>query len=32
VDIFGIGPLELILVLILALVVFGPDKLPDIGA
>jgi TatA/E family protein of Tat protein translocase len=31
-EIFGIGPLELILVLIIALMVFGPDKLPEIGA
>jgi len=32
VDILGIGPLELIVILILALVVFGPDRLPEIGA
>jgi TatA/E family protein of Tat protein translocase len=31
-EIFGIGPMELILVLIIALTVFGPDKLPEIGA
>lgn len=31
-DILGIGPLELILILIVALMVFGPDKLPTIGA
>ena len=31
-DFFGIGPLELMLILILALVVFGPGKLPEIGA
>ena len=31
-EIFGIGPMELILVLIIALMVFGPDKLPEIGA
>ena len=28
---FNIGPSELILVLILALVVFGPSKIPEIG-
>jgi sec-independent protein translocase protein TatB len=32
VDFFGIGPLELMLILVLALVVFGPGKLPEIGA
>jgi TatA/E family protein of Tat protein translocase len=32
VDIFGIGPLELIVILILALLIFGPDRLPEIGA
>ena len=31
-EIFGIGPMELILILIVALMVFGPDKLPQIGA
>ena len=31
-DILGIGPLELILILIVALMVFGPDRLPEIGA
>lgn len=31
-DIFGIGPMELILILIVALMVFGPDRLPQIGA
>ncbi|MDP3177571.1 MAG: twin-arginine translocase TatA/TatE family subunit, partial [Spirochaetaceae bacterium] len=29
---FGkIGPLELILILVIALVIFGPKKLPEIG-
>jgi sec-independent protein translocase protein TatA len=27
----GIGPMELIVVLVIALVVFGPKKLPDLG-
>jgi sec-independent protein translocase protein TatA len=27
----GIGPLELIIVLVIALVVFGPKRLPDLG-
>ncbi len=31
-EIFGVGPMELILILIVALMVFGPDKLPQIGA
>ncbi len=31
-EILGIGPMELILILIVALMVFGPDKLPQIGA
>jgi sec-independent protein translocase protein TatA len=29
---FGIGPGELIIVLIIALLVIGPGKLPDVGA
>ena len=28
---FGIGPLELIVVLVIALVVFGPKRLPELG-
>lgn len=28
---FGIGPLELVVVLIIALVVFGPKRLPELG-
>ena len=27
----GIGPMELIVVLVIALIVFGPKKLPDLG-
>jgi sec-independent protein translocase protein TatA len=29
--VFGIGPMELIIVLIIALVIFGPKKLPEMG-
>lgn len=28
---FGMGPWELILILIIALVIFGPGKLPEVG-
>ena len=28
---FGIGPLEIIVVLIIVLVIFGPKRLPDLG-
>ena len=27
----GIGPMELIVVLVVALIVFGPKKLPELG-
>jgi sec-independent protein translocase protein TatA len=27
----GIGPMELIVVLVIALLIFGPRKLPDLG-
>lgn len=27
----GIGPMELIVVLVIALIVFGPQRLPDLG-
>ena len=27
----GIGPVELIVVLVIALIIFGPKKLPDLG-
>jgi len=29
-DFFGIGPLELLLILIILIVVVGPEKMPDI--
>lgn len=28
---FGLGPAEVILVLIIALIVFGPGRLPEVG-
>lgn len=28
---FGIGPTELVVILVLALVIFGPGKLPEVG-
>jgi TatA/E family protein of Tat protein translocase len=31
-ELFGIGPMELILILIVAMMVFGPERLPTIGA
>ena len=31
-DILGVGPLDLILILILAMVIFGPNRMPEIGA
>jgi TatA/E family protein of Tat protein translocase len=30
-DFFGIGPMEIILILVIGLLIFGPDKLPQIG-
>ena len=31
-DVLGVGPMELIVILLLLLVFFGPDRLPEIGA
>lgn len=31
-NVLGMGPLELVVILALALIVFGPQKLPEIGA
>lgn len=31
-DILGVGPMELIVILLLLLLVFGPDRLPEIGS
>lgn len=31
-DIFGMGPLEILLILVVALIVFGPGKLPEIAS
>jgi sec-independent protein translocase protein TatA len=28
---FGVGPTELIIVLVVALLIFGPKRLPDLG-
>jgi sec-independent protein translocase protein TatA len=28
---FGLGPTELILILVISLVIFGPSKLPEVG-
>lgn len=28
---FGLGPTELVIVIIIALVVFGPSRLPEVG-
>lgn len=31
VNVLGMGPLELLVIAALALIVFGPDKLPEVG-
>ncbi len=31
-NVLGIGPLELIIIMVVALVIFGPQRLPEIGA
>ena len=28
---FGVGPLEIIIVLVIVLIIFGPKRLPDLG-
>ena len=30
-DFFGIGPMEILLILVVALVIFGPGRLPEIA-
>ena len=30
-DFFGIGPMELLLIIILGLIVFGPGKIPEVA-
>lgn len=31
-DFFGLGPLEILVILVVALLVFGPHRLPEIGS
>jgi len=31
-EIFGVGPVELLVIVVIALIVFGPGRLPEIGA
>ena len=28
---FGVGPLEIVIVLVIVLIIFGPKRLPDLG-
>ena len=30
-DFFGIGPMEILLILVIALIILGPGRLPEIG-
>ena len=30
-NVFGMGPLELLLILMVALIIFGPGRLPEVG-
>jgi len=31
-EIFGVGPVELLVIVVIALIVFGPGRLPEISA
>lgn len=30
-DLFGIGPMEILLILVVALIILGPEKVPEVG-